>query len=384
MTLRCHAQTAGSSLTAQQLDNNVVRVTLQALAAVLGGTQSLHTNGKDEALALPTEDSARLALRTQQVIANESGVADTVDPLGGSYFVETLTDELERRALEYIEQIDGMGGAVSAIEQGFMQREIQNAAYRYQQEIERKERTIVGVNALHARARAGARDPADQARARGAPEGARSPSVRAERAAKPAARRARRGRARRARRRQPDAGDRRGGARVRDPGRDLGRDAPGVRRVPAGRPPLTRRGGRPWKSRRPPDLALLAAMVSYKMSTVGLEWRSDPRAAPAESQAMGETAELNAGEPLSTSLVPVARFMYGGSAAHLRPARPALPDRPAGRAAPGAGRHLLPPAAVFFASVCARDPPPLGTHPRAPGRCSAPSSPRPGRSPSCR
>ena len=148
MTLRCHAQTAGSSLTAQQIDNNVVRVTLQALAAVLGGTQSLHTNGKDEALALPTEDSARLALRTQQVIANESGAADTIDPLAGSYFVETLTDELERRALEYIEQIDGMGGAVSSIEQGFMQREIQNSAYRYQQEIERKDRTIVGVNAF--------------------------------------------------------------------------------------------------------------------------------------------------------------------------------------------------------------------------------------------
>ncbi|HEY8514165.1 MAG TPA: methylmalonyl-CoA mutase family protein [Candidatus Binatia bacterium] len=148
LTLRCHAQTAGSTLTAQQIDNNVVRVTLQALAAVLGGTQSLHTNGKDEALALPTEDSARLALRTQQLIAYESGVADTIDPLAGSYFVETLTDELERRAFEYIERIDEMGGAVAAIEQGFMQREIQNAAYRYQQEIERKERIIVGVNSF--------------------------------------------------------------------------------------------------------------------------------------------------------------------------------------------------------------------------------------------
>ncbi len=148
MMVRCHAQTAGSSLTAQQIDNNVVRVTLQALAAVLGGTQSLHTNGKDEALALPTEDSARLALRTQQVIAYESGVADTIDPLAGSYYVESLTDELERRAMDYIEQINSMGGAVAAIEQGFMQREIQNAAYRYQQEIERKERIIVGVNAF--------------------------------------------------------------------------------------------------------------------------------------------------------------------------------------------------------------------------------------------
>jgi methylmalonyl-CoA mutase N-terminal domain/subunit len=148
LTLRCHAQTAGSSLTAQQVDNNVVRVTLQALAAVLGGTQSLHTNGKDEALALPTEDTARVALRTQQVIAHESGVADTVDPLGGSYFIESLTDELERRATAYIESIDRMGGAVTAIEQGFMQREIQNAAYRYQQEIERKDRVIVGMNSF--------------------------------------------------------------------------------------------------------------------------------------------------------------------------------------------------------------------------------------------
>jgi len=146
MMLRTHAQTAGSSLTAQQIDNNVVRVTLQALAAVLGGTQSLHTNGKDEALALPTEDSARLALRTQQVIAHESGVADTIDPLAGSYFVESLTDELEKKSLEYLEKIDTLGGAVRAIEQGYQQREIHDAAYRYQQEIERKDRIIVGVN----------------------------------------------------------------------------------------------------------------------------------------------------------------------------------------------------------------------------------------------
>ncbi|GIW39538.1 MAG: methylmalonyl-CoA mutase [Candidatus Binatia bacterium] len=146
MMLRTHAQTAGSALTAQQPDNNVVRVALQALAAVLGGTQSLHTNAKDEALSLPTEDSARLALRTQQIIAYESGVADTVDPLAGSYFVESLTDELERRAREYIEEIDRRGGAVRAIEEGFQQREIHEAAYRYQQEVERKERIIVGVN----------------------------------------------------------------------------------------------------------------------------------------------------------------------------------------------------------------------------------------------
>jgi methylmalonyl-CoA mutase N-terminal domain/subunit len=146
MMLRTHAQTAGVTLTAQQIDTNVVRVTLQALAAVLGGTQSLHTNGRDEALGLPTEDAARLALRTQQVIAFESGVADTIDPLAGSYYVESLTDELEKKASEYIEKIDDLGGAVKAIEVGYQQREIHNAAFRYQQEIEKKERIIVGVN----------------------------------------------------------------------------------------------------------------------------------------------------------------------------------------------------------------------------------------------
>jgi methylmalonyl-CoA mutase N-terminal domain/subunit len=146
MMVRTHAQTAGSSLTAQQPDNNVVRVTLQALAGVLGGTQSLHTNSKDEALALPTEDSVRVALRTQQIIAHESGVADTIDPLAGSYFVEALTDELERKAVEYIAEVDRRGGAVKAIEEGYQPTEIHNAAYRYQQEIERKDRIIVGVN----------------------------------------------------------------------------------------------------------------------------------------------------------------------------------------------------------------------------------------------
>lgn len=146
MMLRTHAQTAGSSLTAQQIDNNVVRVTLQALAAVLGGTQSLHTNGRDEALALPTEDSARLALRTQQVIAYESGVADTIDPLAGSYFVESLTDQLEIKAAEYIDKIDRLGGAVKGIEAGYQQREIHNAAFDYQQAVESKREIIVGVN----------------------------------------------------------------------------------------------------------------------------------------------------------------------------------------------------------------------------------------------
>jgi methylmalonyl-CoA mutase N-terminal domain/subunit len=146
MMLRFHAQTAGSTLTAQQVDNNVVRVTLQALAAVLGGAQSLHTNSKDEALALPTESSVLLALRTQQLIAYESGVSDTIDPLAGSYFVETLTTELEKKAQEYLEKIDDFGGAVAAIERGYMQREIQNAAFLYQREIETKDRIIVGVN----------------------------------------------------------------------------------------------------------------------------------------------------------------------------------------------------------------------------------------------
>jgi len=144
--LRFHTQTAGSSLTAQQPDNNVVRVTVQALAAVLGGTQSLHTNSRDEALSLPTEDSVRIALRTQQILAHESGVGDTVDPLGGSYCVEAMTSALERQAEEYIGKIDRMGGMVNAIDRGFVQKEIQDAAFRYQQEIERKNRIIVGMN----------------------------------------------------------------------------------------------------------------------------------------------------------------------------------------------------------------------------------------------
>ncbi|MBI3756728.1 MAG: methylmalonyl-CoA mutase family protein [Deltaproteobacteria bacterium] len=144
--LRTHAQTAGSTLTAQQPDNNIMRVTLQALAAVLGGTNSLHTNSKDEALALPTEDSVRIALRTQQVIAYESGVADTIDPMAGSYFIESLTDQLEVKAIEYIERIDKMGGAVKGIEAGYQQREIHEAAFRYQQAIEGRDQIIVGVN----------------------------------------------------------------------------------------------------------------------------------------------------------------------------------------------------------------------------------------------
>ena len=144
--LRFHTQTGGSTLTAQQPENNVVRVTLQALAAVLGGTQSLHTNGRDEALALPTEEAVRIALRTQQIIAHESGVADTVDPLAGSYAIENLTDEIERRAADYIATIDEMGGALVAVEEGYVQQEIQDAAYNYQRHFEAGEEVVVGVN----------------------------------------------------------------------------------------------------------------------------------------------------------------------------------------------------------------------------------------------
>jgi methylmalonyl-CoA mutase N-terminal domain/subunit len=146
MMCRFHVQTAGSSLTAQSVDNNVVRTTIQALSAVLGGTQSLHTNARDEALALPTAGAARLALRTQQIIAHEAGVTETPDPLAGSYFVETLTNQLEAAAQQYLDEIDAMGGALPAIEAGYQQRQIQEAAYRVQREIESEERIVVGVN----------------------------------------------------------------------------------------------------------------------------------------------------------------------------------------------------------------------------------------------
>jgi methylmalonyl-CoA mutase N-terminal domain/subunit len=146
LALRFHAQTAGSSLTAQQPEVNVVRTALQALAAVLGGAQSLHTNSMDEALGLPTEDAARIALRTQQVIAFESGVADTADPLGGAYAVEALTNEIERIALEYINKIDDMGGMLRAIESEYVTREIDRAAYDYQRAVESGDQTVVGVN----------------------------------------------------------------------------------------------------------------------------------------------------------------------------------------------------------------------------------------------
>jgi methylmalonyl-CoA mutase N-terminal domain/subunit len=149
LMLRFHTQTAGSSLTAQQPEVNIVRTAIQAMAAVLGGTQSLHTNSFDEALALPTENSARLALRTQQVIAYESGVTQTIDPLAGSYYMESLTSEIEKRALEYIEKVDAMGGMLKAIEKGFVQQEIQNAAYEFQKSVDHHEAVLVGVNKFH-------------------------------------------------------------------------------------------------------------------------------------------------------------------------------------------------------------------------------------------
>lgn len=146
LQLKFHTQTAGSTLTAQQPDNNIVRVAIQTLAAVLGGTQSLHTNSRDEALALPTEDSVRIALRTQQIVAHESGVTETVDPLAGSYYIESLTNDIEKEAMDYIEKIDNLGGAPKAIEKGFIQKEIQNSAYKYQMQVEEQERIVVGVN----------------------------------------------------------------------------------------------------------------------------------------------------------------------------------------------------------------------------------------------
>jgi methylmalonyl-CoA mutase N-terminal domain/subunit len=146
MWMRMHVQTSGCTLTAPQPLNNIIRTTIQALAAVLGGTQSLHTNSFDEALCLPTEEAVRVALRTQQIIAHESGATNTIDPLGGSYYVEALTNEMEEKAMEYIQKIDNMGGVIAAIEKGFFQKEIADSAYRYQREIDEKKRVIVGLN----------------------------------------------------------------------------------------------------------------------------------------------------------------------------------------------------------------------------------------------
>lgn len=146
MQLKFHTQTAGSTLTAQQADNNIVRVAIQTLAAVLGGTQSLHTNSRDEAMALPTEDSVKIALRTQQIVAYESGVTETIDPLAGSYYIESLTNSIEDEAMDYIQKIDNLGGATKAIEKGYIQKEIQNSAYKYQMQVESNQQIVVGVN----------------------------------------------------------------------------------------------------------------------------------------------------------------------------------------------------------------------------------------------
>ena len=210
--LRFHTQTAGSTLTAQQPDNNIVRVALQALAAVLGGTQSLHCNGRDEALALPTEESARIALRTQQIIASESGVANTVDPVAGSYAIEALTDEIERGAEELLARIERAGGTLAAIETGFIQREIQESAYRAQLAIDAGEAVVVGVNRFAEDAGGAARwptltiDPEIERR-----QIERVRAVRASRSADAVARGARRRVAGGARRRQPRAADHRRG-----------------------------------------------------------------------------------------------------------------------------------------------------------------------------
>ena len=199
--MRFHTQTAGVSLTAQQPLNNIVRTAIEALAGVLGGTQSLHTNSFDEALALPTEEAVRVALRTQQIIAEETGVANTIDPLGGSYFVEALTDRIEEQAYEYFAKIDELGGMVEAVKRGFPQREIADAAFRYQQEVESGLRKVVGVNAYTEGDDDETHDPARS-----------TPRSRATDRARPAAR------ARRPRRRPDRSGaGRAGAARPREP-----------------------------------------------------------------------------------------------------------------------------------------------------------------------
>ena len=183
--MRFHTQTAGVSLTAQQPLNNIVRTAIEALAGVLGGTQSLHTNSYDEALALPSEEAVRIALRTQQVIAHETGVTNTVDPLGGSYFVEALTDELEARAYEYFRKIDELGGMVEAVKQGFPQREIADAAYDLQRQIDSGERIVVGVNDYREAGDAEHRDPAHRSRPRAQADRPRAGRARAARRASP-------------------------------------------------------------------------------------------------------------------------------------------------------------------------------------------------------
>ena len=226
--MRFHTQTAGVSLTAQQPEVNIVRTAIEALAAVLGGTQSLHTNSFDEALALPTEDAVRIALRTQQVIAHETGVVNSIDPLGGSYYVEELTNKIEAQAYEYFDRIEKLGGMVEAIKQNFPQREIADAAFRYQEEVERGERVVVGVNRYQLLDEPPARAPEDRRGARGAAdragEGAQGPARLGQ--GRAAARRAEGGR--RPRRGQPDAHDPRRRPRLRDDGRDVRRLARGL------------------------------------------------------------------------------------------------------------------------------------------------------------
>ena len=178
LALRFHAQTGGSTLTAQQPENNIVRVAIQALSAVCGGAQSLHTNSFDEALALPTEHAATIALRTQQILPNEAGATDTADPLGGAYFIEELTDEIEARALELIDRIEELGGAVAAVEQGFVQREIEDAAYRYTQQVEAGERVVVGVNRFTGGRGGADRPPPPRPRDRAPPARAHRPRAR--------------------------------------------------------------------------------------------------------------------------------------------------------------------------------------------------------------
>ena len=227
LLMRFHTQTAGVSLTAQQPEVNIVRTAIEALAAVLGGTQSLHTNSFDEALALPTEDAVRIALRTQQVIAHETGVVNQIDPLGGSYYVEHLTNELERQAYDYLAKIESLGGVVEAIKQNFFQREIADAAFRYQTEVEAGERVVVGVNRYGLEDDVARRCSRSTRRSRRSRSSASAPS----RPPRLGPRRveARRAEARGRRRgREPDAGDRRGGPCRRDDGRDVRRSARGV------------------------------------------------------------------------------------------------------------------------------------------------------------
>ena len=244
LALRFHAQTGGSTLTAQQPENNIVRVAIQALSAVAGGAQSLHTNGFDEALALPSEHAARIALRTQQILAAEGGATDTADPLGGSYFIEALTDELEQRARELIERIDELGGAVAAVEQGYVQREIEDAAFHWNEQVESGERVIVGVNrfteAEEEHVELHRLDPEAERR-----QLART--ARARRAERGGGRtRPRGGPARRRRGGEPAPAHARGAPGARHGRRDLGR-APGgvghVRRLTSVATPMRRRSG---------------------------------------------------------------------------------------------------------------------------------------------